>query len=90
MKENLVKFSEIIAKILRKVLVDVVHSSERSEMLISFKLEQYCANKVVILNQRPQLRRNTLFLVEIVKRICIFEKLTIILAQNLIKINTSR
>ena len=84
------KFSEIIAKILRKVLVDVVHSSERSEMLISFKLEQYCANKVVILNQRPQLRRNTLFLVEIVKRICIFEKLTIILAQNLIKINTSR
>ena len=84
------KFSEIIAKILRKVLVDIVHFSERAKMLISPKLEQYCANKVVIRNQRPRLRRNTIFLVELVKRICIFEKITIILAQNQIKINTSR
>ena len=62
--------------------------SERGKILISPKLEQYCANKV-IRNQRPRLRRNTLILVEIVKGICIFEKITIILAQNQIKINTS-
>ena len=49
-----------------------MHFSERGKMLISPKPEQYCANKVVIQNQR--LRRNTLFLVEIVKRISIFEK----------------
>ena len=33
LKENLVKFSEIIAKILRKVLVDIVRFSERGKML---------------------------------------------------------
>ena len=49
-----------------------MHFSERGKMLISPKAKQYCANKVVIQNQR--LRRNTLFLVEIVKRISIFEK----------------
>ena len=63
------KFSEIIAQILRKVLVDIVQFSERGKMLISPKLEQYCANKAVIRNKRPRLHRNTLFLVETVERI---------------------
>ena len=42
--------------------------SERGKMLISPKLEQYCENKVVSRNQRRRLSRNTLFLVEIVKK----------------------
>ena len=67
-----------------------MHFTERGKMLISPKLEKYCANKIVIRNQRPRLRRNILFLVEIVKRTWNFEKITIILAQNQIKINTSR
>ena len=41
-----------------------LHEFYRIANLISPKLEQYCANEVDILNQRPQLHRNTLFLVE--------------------------
>ena len=46
------------------ILVDIVHFSEAGKMKISPKLEHYCANEVVIRNQRPRLRRNKLILVK--------------------------
>ena len=45
------KFSEIIAKNFEKSPGRHCAFSERGKMLISPKLEQYCANKVVIRNQ---------------------------------------
>ena len=45
-------------------LVDIVHFSEGGKMQIPPKLDLYCTNQDQIRNQRPQLRRNTLFLVE--------------------------
>ena len=44
------------------VLVDEVQFPEGGKIQISPKLEQYCANQDQIRNQRPRLRRNTLFL----------------------------
>ena len=44
------------------VLVDLVHISENGKMQISPKLEVYGAKEVNIRNQRPRLRRNSLFL----------------------------
>ena len=45
------------------VLVDVVNFSENGKIQISPKLEPCRANQDQIRNQRPRLRRNTLFLV---------------------------
>ena len=49
-----------------------MHFYERDKMLITPKLKQYCVNKGFNRNQRPQLRRNTLFLVKTIKKIYIF------------------
>ena len=44
------------------VLVDLVHISEGGKVQISPKLKLYRANQDQIRNQRPRIRRNTLFL----------------------------
>ena len=44
------------------VLVDLVHIPKGGKMQISPKLELCRANQAQIRNQRPRLRRNTLFL----------------------------
>ena len=43
------------------VLLDIVHFPEGGKMQIFPKLDLICTNQDQIRNQRPQLRRNTLF-----------------------------